>query len=46
MYGGRPDSSSLVARLYPDGTAPAIEGDTQAFKEAWSKVAARWTRSG
>jgi CubicO group peptidase (beta-lactamase class C family) len=31
IYGGRPDSSSEVARLYPDGTAPAIEGDTQAF---------------
>jgi len=31
MYGGRPDSSSPVARAYPDGTAPAIEGDTQAF---------------
>ena len=31
MYGGRPDSSSAVARLYPDGTAPALEGDTQAF---------------
>jgi len=31
MYGGRPDSSSAVAKLYPDGTAPALEGDTQAF---------------
>src|SRR5690606_40102155 len=31
MYGGRPDSSSALARLYPDGTAPAVEGDTQAF---------------
>jgi CubicO group peptidase (beta-lactamase class C family) len=31
MYGGRPDSSSAVARLYPGGTAPALEGDTQAF---------------
>src|SRR3984893_9935083 len=27
MYGGRPDSSSPVARQYPDGTAPAVEGD-------------------
>src|ERR1043165_1261512 len=31
IYGGRPDSSSQVARLYPNGTAPAIEGDTQTF---------------
>jgi CubicO group peptidase (beta-lactamase class C family) len=31
MYGGRPDSSSPLVRLYPDGIAPAIEGDTQAF---------------
>jgi len=29
IYGGRPDSSSLVGRLYPGGTAPAIEGDIQ-----------------
>jgi CubicO group peptidase (beta-lactamase class C family) len=38
MYGGRPDSSSLVARLYPDGTAPAIEGDTQAFIDRITKL--------
>ncbi|MGJ4956079.1 serine hydrolase domain-containing protein [Bradyrhizobium sp. HKCCYLRH2015] len=38
MYGGRPDSSSPVARLYPDGTAPAIEGDTQAFIERITKL--------
>ncbi|WP_315724534.1 MULTISPECIES: serine hydrolase domain-containing protein [unclassified Bradyrhizobium] len=38
MYGGRPDSSSAVARLYPDGTAPAIEGDTQAFIERITKL--------
>ncbi|WP_430642050.1 serine hydrolase domain-containing protein [Bradyrhizobium aeschynomenes] len=38
MYGGRPDSSSQVARLYPDGTAPAIEGDTQAFIERITKL--------
>jgi Beta-lactamase len=36
--GGRPDSSSLVARQYPDGTAPAIEGDTQAFIERITKL--------
>src|SRR3954452_1514089 len=38
MYGGRPDSSSSVARLYPDGIAPAIEGDTQAFIERITKL--------
>jgi CubicO group peptidase (beta-lactamase class C family) len=38
MYGGRPDSSSPVARLYPDGTAPALEGDTQAFVERITKL--------
>jgi len=38
IYGGRPDSSSLVARHYPDGTAPAIEGDTQAFIERITKL--------
>ncbi|MGJ5243156.1 serine hydrolase domain-containing protein, partial [Bradyrhizobium oligotrophicum] len=38
MYGGRPDSSSPVARLYPDGTAPAIEGDTQAFIARLTKL--------
>ncbi|MBR1250695.1 beta-lactamase family protein [Bradyrhizobium sp. AUGA SZCCT0169] len=38
MYGGRPDSSSLVARLYPDGTAPAIEGDTPAFIDRITKL--------
>src|SRR5439155_27261346 len=38
MYGGRPDSSSPVARLYPEGTAPAIEGDTQAFIERITKL--------
>src|ERR1700752_4232165 len=31
MYGGRPASASQLARLYPDGTAPAVEGDTSAF---------------
>jgi CubicO group peptidase (beta-lactamase class C family) len=40
IYGGRPDSSSLVARRYPDGTAPAIEGDTQAFIETHHEAAA------
>src|SRR6202163_3922976 len=38
MYGGRPDSSSLVARQYPEGTAPAIEGDTQAFIDRITKL--------
>jgi CubicO group peptidase (beta-lactamase class C family) len=38
MYGGRPDSSSPVGRLYPDGVAPAIEGDTQAFIERITKL--------
>lgn len=38
MYGGRPDSGSPVARLYPDGIAPAIEGDTQAFIERITKL--------
>jgi CubicO group peptidase (beta-lactamase class C family) len=38
MYGGRPDSSSPLVRLYPDGTAPAIEGDTQAFIDRITKL--------
>src|SRR3981081_1452496 len=38
MYGGRPDSASPVARQYPDGTAPAIEGDTQAFIDRITKL--------
>jgi CubicO group peptidase (beta-lactamase class C family) len=38
IYGGRADSPSLVARLYPDGTAPALEGDTQAFIERITKL--------
>jgi CubicO group peptidase (beta-lactamase class C family) len=38
MYGGRPDSSSAVARQYPDGIAPAIEGDTQAFIDRITKL--------
>src|SRR5215475_14514306 len=38
IYGGRPDSPSLVARQYPDGTAPSIEGDTQAFIERITKL--------
>ncbi len=38
MYGGRPDSSSPVARAYPDGTAPAIEGDTQAMIDRLTKL--------
>ncbi|MCA1389555.1 beta-lactamase family protein [Bradyrhizobium sp. BRP20] len=38
MYGGRPDSSSPVARQYPDGIAPAIDGDTQAFIDRITKL--------
>jgi CubicO group peptidase (beta-lactamase class C family) len=38
MYGGRPDSSSALARMYPEGTAPATEGDTQAFIERITKL--------
>src|SRR5512138_2469403 len=38
MYGGRPDSSSPIARLYPGGTAPAFAGDTQAFIEQITKL--------
>jgi CubicO group peptidase (beta-lactamase class C family) len=38
MYGGRPDSSSPVARQYPEGTAPAIDGDTQAFIDRITKL--------
>lgn len=38
MYGGRPDSSSPVARLYPGGTAPALQGDTQAFIDRITKL--------
>jgi CubicO group peptidase (beta-lactamase class C family) len=38
MYGGRPDSSSPVACQYPEGTAPAIDGDTQAFIDRITKL--------
>src|SRR6476659_2984398 len=38
MYGGRPASSSIVAGQYPEGTAPAMEGDTQAFIERITKL--------
>ncbi|MGY8634194.1 serine hydrolase domain-containing protein [Bradyrhizobium sp. 14AA] len=38
MYGGRPDSSSPVARQYPDGVAPAVEGDTQTFIDRITKL--------
>jgi len=38
MYGGRPDSSSPVGRLYPDGVAPAIEGDMQTFVDRITKL--------
>jgi CubicO group peptidase (beta-lactamase class C family) len=38
MYGGRPDSASPLMRLYPEGTAPALEGDTQAFIDRITKL--------
>ncbi|QIG97029.1 serine hydrolase domain-containing protein [Bradyrhizobium sp. 6(2017)] len=38
MYGGRPDSSSALARLYPEGTAPAVEGGTAAFIDRITKL--------
>jgi CubicO group peptidase (beta-lactamase class C family) len=38
IYGGRSDSPSLVARLYPEGTAPAMEGDAQAFIDGITKL--------
>jgi CubicO group peptidase (beta-lactamase class C family) len=38
VYGGRPDSPSVVARQWPEGTAPAIEGDTQAFIDRITKL--------
>jgi CubicO group peptidase (beta-lactamase class C family) len=38
IYGGRADSPNPVARLYPGGTDPAIEGDTQAFIERITKL--------
>src|SRR3954463_10062788 len=38
MYGGRPDSSSPVAKAYPGGTVPAIEGDPSAFIERITKL--------
>ena len=38
MYGGRPDSSSPLARMYPGGITPALEGDTQAFIDRLTKL--------
>ena len=38
MYGGRPDSSSPVAKSYPGGTVPAVEGDTSALIERLTKL--------
>ena len=38
MYGGRPDSSSPLARLYPDGTAPASRAIPQAFIDRITKL--------
>jgi CubicO group peptidase (beta-lactamase class C family) len=38
MYGGRPDSSSPVAKSYPGGTLPAVEGDTSALIERLTKL--------
>ncbi|MBS0241440.1 MAG: beta-lactamase family protein [Proteobacteria bacterium] len=31
IYGGRPDSGSAIAKLWPGGVEPALQGDTQAF---------------
>ncbi|HKU04900.1 MAG TPA: serine hydrolase domain-containing protein [Bradyrhizobium sp.] len=39
MYGGRPDSASPVAKSYPGGTAPAVEGDVSAFIDRITKLA-------
>jgi CubicO group peptidase (beta-lactamase class C family) len=36
-YGGRPDSSP-IAKLYPNGTQPALDGDTAAFIDRISKL--------
>jgi CubicO group peptidase (beta-lactamase class C family) len=38
MYGGRPDSTSPLVRLYPEGTAPATDGDIHAFIETITKL--------
>src|SRR5689334_22401103 len=38
MYGGRPDSTSPVAKSYPTGTTPAVEGDTSAFIDRLTKL--------
>jgi len=38
MYGGRPDSSSPLSRLYPNGIAPALEGDTQGLIDRLTKL--------
>ena len=38
IYGGRADSPNRVARLYPGGTEPPLEGDTQAFIERITKL--------
>jgi CubicO group peptidase (beta-lactamase class C family) len=38
MYGGRPDSSSPVARLYPGGTELPLKGDMQAFLDSVTKL--------
>jgi CubicO group peptidase (beta-lactamase class C family) len=36
-YGGRPDSNP-VGKLYPNGTQPALEGDTAAFIDRITKL--------
>ena len=36
-YGGRPDSNP-VGKLYPNGTQPALEGDTAAFIDQITKL--------
>ncbi|WP_407169230.1 serine hydrolase domain-containing protein [Bradyrhizobium sp. ORS 111] len=37
-YGGRPDSSNQVARLYPDFATPAIRGDKEAFIDSITRL--------
>src|SRR3569832_2633028 len=38
MYGGRPDSSSPLARIYPGGTDLPLKGDMHAFIENVTKL--------
>src|SRR5215470_1448762 len=38
MYGGRADATSPIAKSYPGGTVPAVEGDTSALIERLTKL--------